>query len=446
MLDKPKKSGTKPFPIPIGYREAPTLEEVRTKNLRISAGQAGWAVKSIQESLARSGFLPPFTSAGKSSFDGLYTKELKSAVTRFQESRKLRERDAVGPETLSELRLELAPDILTPGGTRIFAIKNEDYAPIHTKQILTPKDQKILPYLAGNSALVTKDQQELKTTLINLPNHQKFKTTLKKYKINNIREITPKQSAYLSQEVAAFTLNWLDTKGTGRKLSDTLASDSLSMSSMIAQALSNEPVEAACRNFAEAAESVFEGLKAIQQQSTSMLSNTYCIQNSGGGHRTCAIMTVLPGGDIAATIIDPGWNESNVNRGIPLNDYTFATAYDDPAASVRWAYMAINVCAHTGDKRLADFEKWLKKKDHYSTGELSAALDALPVNSRANALKFLTMDSQRELIKFRSKNNLHEFYFNQKFSLTSPLLYHGGDGVTRRDAAEKEYRTKIGCN
>lgn len=450
--------------VPSGYRTAASWAEVKQGLATLRRGDAGDSVRHLQELLIRLGHLSPQQPSGRPANDGIFGTATQKAVERFQRAQGLKGDGVVGKNTANALpagektkagkdHYELGvgaptgkrgpeqvtiPDYRTPGGTLVHAVGN-NYEPKTSASLVVPKDKALLSYLEGQKTGMGKltDPQKAATELEDWG--RRHPKVLEKLGIQDLHRLSPRQAIALSQEVGTDLVEWAKT-GT---LSQDRAIDDQGLDQTLAARRQGEAEKGACRNFAEATHTTFQILKGMQDPSTDRLKNTYAVDNSGGGHRTTAFVTLEPDGKAMATVVDAAWNnhDTMAEGGKGATDYTFHRAHNDPNTSVRYGYFLRNMAKAIGDvdqqKFMGTFDKgefWgigagngkLSPVEIRKNGGMEAfneALEKLPVWSRGSMLESLQPESLLELNTLRAQLGQAAVSFT---SGENNLQYHSG--------------------
>lgn len=473
-----------PVLIPKGYGAAPSLEEVRTNGATLRRGQAGESVRQLQDQLIALGLLPATQPSGRPANDGLYGAATERAVRTFQAQRGLKDDGVVGSKTAAALLPRQAapkgkdqytlgtgspggklgpeqvtiPDYRTPGGTLIHAVPNH-YEPKTSPQQIIPRDPKLLGYLEGQETAMGKatDQPAAEVGLTRWAEaHPKV---LEKLGIEDLRHLSPRQAIALSQEVSTDLIEWAPS-GT---LSKDRPIDEQGLHQVLEARRAGDAEKGACRNFAEAAQATFQTLKAMQDPATDRLRNTYAVDNSGGGHRTCAFVTLESSGKAVTTIVDPAWNNHDTlaEGGKGATDYTFHRAYNDATTSIRYGYFLRNLADGIGDREQAKFLSAFDRGGTFGLGRgdrrvtlgevekggglgaLNQAIEALPRWSQGSMLATLEESVLVALNNHRGEAGLPPFSWT---SGANNLQYHSGQAanVKEQDRLQVERYRQIG--
>ncbi|MBK6686148.1 MAG: peptidoglycan-binding protein [Deltaproteobacteria bacterium] len=459
--------------VPPGYRAAADLAQVKQGRATLQRGDAGDSVRELQELLIRLGHLAPQQPSGRPANDGIFGDATKKAVARFQRAKGLNDDGVVGKNTAQALptgdktkagkdHYELGvgtptgkkspeqvniPDYRTPGGTLVHAVSN-NYEPRTTAQKVVPRDKKLLAYLEKQETGMGKltDPGKAATELEDWG--QRHPKVLKKLGISDLRHLSPRQAIALSQEVGTDLVEWAKA-GT---LGQDRAIDQQGLDQTLASRRQGDAEKGACRNFAEVTHSTFQILKGMQDPATDRLKNTYAVDNSGGGHRTTAFVTLEPDGKAMATVVDAAWNnhDTMAEGGKGATDYTFHRAHNDKNTSVRYGYFLRNMSTAIGDteqqKFLDSFDTGIFRGAGAGDGKLSPveisqnggisalnqALERLPVWSRGSMLETLQPESLVELNALRAQLGQAPISFT---SGENNLQYHSGQtkAVADRD-------------
>lgn len=453
---------TTPRTTATGDRPAPSLELVKSGQAALRLGDAGPSVALVQDRLAAAGLL------AKNERSGVFDARTDAAVRRFQETHKLAVDGKVGPRTLEALThaprattgkdtfeasgtRTVTPDYTTVGGTKIRAVAN-DHAPRTTPQHVAAKDPAFQRFLEGQTTQVEKNT-----------NPEKARAEIERWAaanpkvlaaegITDIHALSPKQAIALSQRISTSLVDW---PADGVPLGPEKPIDGMGLDqALVERRTTGHGAPGACRNFAELTHASFEALKSLQDPATTQLANTYAVDNSGGGHRTTAFVTVEPGGHAVATIADAAWNE---NRG-KLVDYTTSAAHNDKTTSVRWSYFLRNVGDAIGDPARTRFQaKFDNGAAHFDAhwardgriaraevdqgggiAALSTALDGLEPWARGRMAAMVTPDVMVALNDYRKGAGQAPI---SPTSGANNLLYHG-QGLANVQQRDLEWNQK----